>query len=273
MGKVILQTKEYAKFKKLKGNRNVDAVRVQKIINSINNVGYVTSPIIVNENLEVIDGQGRLEALRILGLPVEYVVHEKIGIDECISMNIHQINWNDRDYIDSYADRNFKSYILLKKLLEKYKLNLMILSMAICKRSRFDSQMIRNGRLNITEQEYEEAIKRLDYAIKFIPFCKRKHGSITKLLQAVILCYDFEDVDNNRLFEKVKEFMPIMTPWSNLDECFVSVEEVYNRNIRKRIYIYTEYRKLVEDMNVGLKERLEKLRGIDDEEEGEKEND
>lgn len=99
MGKVILQTMDYSKFKKLKGNRNVDPVRVQRIIQSIKKVGYITSPLIVNEDLEVIDGQGRLEALRILGLPVEYIVHENIGIDECISMNINQINWVDRDYI------------------------------------------------------------------------------------------------------------------------------------------------------------------------------
>lgn len=133
MGKVILQTMDYSKFKKLKGNRNVDPVRVQRIIQSIKKVGYITSPLIVNEDLEVIDGQGRLEALRILGLPVEYIVHENIGIDECISMNINQINWVDRDYIYSYADRNYKSYILLKNLMEKYKLNLMILAMAVKK--------------------------------------------------------------------------------------------------------------------------------------------
>lgn len=267
MGKEILQTNDYSKFKKLKGNRNVNTVRVQRIIQSINKVGYITSPIIVNEEMEVIDGQGRLEALRILGLPVEYIVHEQIGIDECISMNIHQTNWSDRDYIDSYADRKYKSYLLLKKLMEKYNLNLAILAMAVKKRSRFDSNMIRNGNLSITEEEYAKAIKCLDYAITFIPFSKRKHGSITKLLQAIILCYDFQDIDNKRLFDKVTEFMPIMTPWNNLDECFVSIEEVYNKNIRKRVYIYTEYRKLIEDMNVGLKERLERLKGLDDTEE------
>lgn len=133
--------------------------------------------------------------------------------------------------------------------------------------------MIRNGKLQITQEEYEEAQKRLDYAISFIPFCKRKHGSLSKLLQACILCYDFKDIDNKRLFEKITEFMPLMTPWNSLDECFVSIEEVYNRNIRKRVYIYTEYRQLIENMNVGLKERLERLNEIENIVEGENEND
>lgn len=39
MGKVILQTMDYSKFKKLKGNRNVDPIRVQRIIESIKKSG------------------------------------------------------------------------------------------------------------------------------------------------------------------------------------------------------------------------------------------
>lgn len=273
MGKVILQTMDYKKFKKLKGNRNVDPIRVQRIMESIRKVGYITSPLIVNENLEVIDGQGRLEALKILGLPVEYIVHDNIGIDECISMNIYQTNWSDRDYIESYASRNFKSYVLLKELMDRYNQNLLILATAINKRLKWDSKMIRTGKLNITEEQCEEAVKKIEYAMSFIPFAKRRHGNLTKLLQALIFCYDFKDIDNKRLFEKLTEYMPLMTPYSNLDECFVSIEEVYNRNIRKRVYIYTEYRKLMEKMNVGLKERLERLNDVESVEEEEEKND
>lgn len=273
MGKVILQTMDYSKFKKLKGNRNVDPIRVQRIMESIRKVGYITSPLIVNENLEVIDGQGRLEALKILKLPVEYIVHDNIGIDECISMNIYQTNWSDRDYIESYASRNFKSYVLLKELMDKYNQNLLILATAINKRLKWDSKMIRTGKLNITEEQCKEAVKKIEYAMSFIPFAKKRHGNLTKLLQALIFCYDFKDIDNKRLFEKLTEYMPIMTPWSNLDECIVSIEEIYNRNIRNRVYIYTEYRKLLENMNVGLKERLERLNEIENIAEGENEND
>ena len=66
---LVRQTNNYMKFQILKGNRNVSQSRVNKIIASINRVGYITNPIIVNEHMEVIDGQGRLEALKTLQLP------------------------------------------------------------------------------------------------------------------------------------------------------------------------------------------------------------
>ena len=121
MEKEVFKTNDYSKFTKLNGNRRVDEARVLKIISSIEKVGYITSPIIVNEKMEVIDGQGRLEALKRLELPVEYIIQQGIGIEECIAMNIHQVNWKDRDYIESYANRGFESYRFLKELLDKYK--------------------------------------------------------------------------------------------------------------------------------------------------------
>ena len=69
--KVVKSTTKYKIFKKLLANREVTQTRVNNIIDSIQRVGYVTSPIIVNEKMEIIDGQGRLEALQELNLPVE----------------------------------------------------------------------------------------------------------------------------------------------------------------------------------------------------------
>ena len=97
--KQILETKDYSKFKVLDGNRAIRDRRVDAIVQSITEVGYVTSPILVNENMEVIDGQGRLAALERLNMPVEYIVQEGIGIEECRQMNIHQSNWTDYDYV------------------------------------------------------------------------------------------------------------------------------------------------------------------------------
>ncbi len=263
MEKEVFKTNDYSKFTKLNGNRRVDEARVLKIISSIEKVGYITSPIIVNEKMEVIDGQGRLEALKRLELPVEYIIQQGIGIEECIAMNIHQVNWKDRDYIESYANRGFESYRFLKELLDKYNLNLMVLATALKQTSRIISTTIRDGKLEITQEQYEKATERLNYAIKYRPYINKLPGSKTKLYQAVILCYDFEDVDNERLFEKITSSIRVLTPWHNIDECFVSIEEVYNRNLRQKVYIYTEYRKLQEKISIGIVERLKKAREED----------
>ena len=59
----IYETTSYSQFKTMEGNRAVKDGRVNKIVESINKIGYVLSPILVNEKMEVIDGQGRLSAL------------------------------------------------------------------------------------------------------------------------------------------------------------------------------------------------------------------
>ena len=53
--KEIKVTNEYEKFKKLKGNRAVTEKRKEKIKKSILKVGYITSPILVNDEFEIID--------------------------------------------------------------------------------------------------------------------------------------------------------------------------------------------------------------------------
>ena len=73
----IYETTDYSKFKKLKGNR--DPKTAKKIVNSINEVGYVLDPILINEKDEIIDGQNRFEAVMQLGLPVVYVKQDGIG--------------------------------------------------------------------------------------------------------------------------------------------------------------------------------------------------
>lgn len=83
----IQRTNNYYMFKRLEGNRFVDPKKVNKLKKSIDEVGYISNPIIVNEKMEVIDGQHRLEALKELGKPVEYIVQKNLDIKEVLFMN------------------------------------------------------------------------------------------------------------------------------------------------------------------------------------------
>ena len=163
--KSIKSTMNYSIFKKLEGNRPVVNRRVNKIIASIQNVGYITSPLIVNEKMEVIDGQGRLEALEQLKMPVEYIIHPGIGINECIAMNINQGNWSLKDYIESYATRGNKSYQRLEQLIKEYPLaNLDVIATAALRINKITGTMVKDGSLVLTEEQYDKAVERLNYA-------------------------------------------------------------------------------------------------------------
>lgn len=243
--KTIQNTKDYSIFKKLEGNRPVVNRRVNKIIASIQNVGYITSPLIVNEKMEVIDGQGRLEALEQLKMPVEYIIHPGIGINECIAMNINQGNWSLKDYIESYSTRGNKSYQRLEQLIKEYPLaNLDVIATAALRINKITGTMVKDGSLVLTEEQYDKAVERLNYAYEIFDLVDKTavRGGILNLIQVVLYCYDYEDIDLKRLKEQVTKNIYLCRPWNNIDTCFNEIEELYNRNISKKVYFYTLYR-------------------------------
>ncbi len=102
----IINTKNYDQFKKLKGNRPNDPAKVKRLINNMMNVGNLTAefPIVVNEYMEVIDGQHRLEALKNLGWPVGYRVQNGLTLDTVRGINQAGSNWGWLDYTYSFTE-------------------------------------------------------------------------------------------------------------------------------------------------------------------------
>lgn len=254
--KVLRSTKDYRLFKRLAGNRTVDNTRVNRIIDSIKNVGYITSPIIVNEYMEVIDGQGRLEALKKLDLPVDYIVHKGIGIKECISMNIHQTNWKIYDYISSYAEQGNDGYIKLKMLLDEFGYSFQVVVASFSGKVGGGSGLssentkVRMGTFEMTEESYEESRKKLEFLKKIeqqIDY-KKISGSPSSLQIGVIFCYDMEDVDNDKLFNKIATYSNLLPPYDTIDSCMGSIEWLYNRNTKRDyVYIQTNFRKIMRE--------------------------
>ena len=117
----VRETNDYGKFKKLLGNREVQEKRISQLMVSIKENGFLNSSIIVNENMEVIDGQARCEALKRLGMPIYYCIHKGAGLKECVDLNIKQGNWTLADYCGSYAANGNLNYIRLAKLMDELK--------------------------------------------------------------------------------------------------------------------------------------------------------
>lgn len=76
----MFRTTDYEGFKRVIGNRRVMEERVTKILASIDKIGYIPIPLIVNEKMEVIDGQGRLEACKRRGLPVNFIIKPEVVV-------------------------------------------------------------------------------------------------------------------------------------------------------------------------------------------------
>lgn len=241
----VMVTDEYDLFKTLEGNRRVLDLRARRIIRSIEKVGYVINPIIVNEKYEVIDGQGRLEALKRLNLPVYYIMIEGIGIEECRTLNINQTNWGVIDYIISYADMGNDAYIYLLDLINTYgkDFNQNVVLFALSLKISSNTSKIKEGEFTCTFEEYERAKEVLSWLRQFTSIVQRITGRTECYYTALIFCYFDNEIDTNRLYKKMFDmqasFIPVITIQQALDE----IEKAYNNRAQNKVYIKTNYKK------------------------------
>ena len=238
----VYVTKDYSIFKRLVGNRDIPESRISKIVESIQTIGWVHNPIIVNEKMEVIDGQGRLTALQRLKLPVEYIIAEGAGNKECIYMNMNMVNWKLPDFIKSYAEQGNENYQRLLTLIENYANgNLDVISTAVYRVSKSKHREIKQGVLQLTEDQYKAAIPRLEYIKPLLDSLdsKKLPGSIVTLMQTLIYYYDYPEVDKDRLKYSVEKYIYNATPWVLNTDCEKEVENAYNYglSLEKKIFI------------------------------------
>lgn len=231
----VYATTDYSIFKRLTGNRDIPESRISKIVDSIQKIGWVHNPIVVNEKMEVIDGQGRLTALQRLGMPIEYVVAEGKGTKECIYMNMNMVNWKLPDFVKSYAEQGNENYQRLVALMEKYAGgNLNIISTALYRVSKAKLREIKEGVLQLTEDQYKAAIPRLEFIKPLLEKLNEKKlpGSMITLMQTLIYYFDYPEVDKERLAYSVEKYIYNATPWVLNTDCEREVENVYNYGIK-----------------------------------------
>ena len=227
----VYTTKDYSIFKRLVGNRDIPESRISKIVESIQTIGWVHNPIIVNEKMEVIDGQGRLTALQRLKMPVEYIIAEGAGNKECIYMNMNMVNWKLPDFIKSYAEQGNENYQRLLTLMEKYAGgNLDIISTAIYRVSKSKHRDIKQGTLQLTEEQAKAAIPRLEFIKPILEKIDERKlpGSLVTLMQTLIYYFDYPEVDKDRLAYSVEKYIYNATPWVLNTDCETEVENCYN---------------------------------------------
>lgn len=259
----VYQTKDYSVFKYMKENREVKEQRVKKIRKSIDNVGWLRDPLLVNDKMEIIDGQGRFEVLKEKGLPVEFVIQERIGIDECRAMNQDQTNWSVANYVNSYCDSGNANYMNLKELADNHKeFNIMTIysisnSKFSCGGGGDSSRILKSGKLEFSETKFEEARETLNYVSRFIHIANRIGGSRSLFYCVIGFIYQNRLCDTERLYDMLDKYSNRIPPVAATKETMVEISNVYNYRLKQeRVHFEIEWEKIYE------KRKMENLRYV-----------
>jgi hypothetical protein len=118
---VIDETIEYDVFERFPGNRPVDEGHVIDLMRRMKRKDLKT-PIQINQEFQVIDGQHRLESRKRLKLPVYFFCAEEQSLTDIQDMNAGQKSWRNDDYVESFIEQGKKDYEVYKWFRDHYAL-------------------------------------------------------------------------------------------------------------------------------------------------------
>lgn len=235
----IETTKNYDMFKTMKGNRGINDYFVKKMVKNIREYGLI-NPIVVTENMEVIDGQHRLEALKILGMPVQYIINSTVLQDAKTVQEINRVQhkWTQYDRVKSLADTGNGT---CKWILLMFKDHDWMGVQSILSLLRLDSSALsENLLINLDERARTE--RKLEYLDKYAEIFKDFKGRKYAVIACFAFLYDHTGVDNDRLLKVAQEARYDWIPCSSSSAAMKQIEALYNKGLRgNRLSLAVDY--------------------------------
>jgi len=245
----VYTTTDYSVFKNLQGNRNVNKLHVRRLRESFKNA-YLLSPIIVNENYEIIDGQHRYAAAKELQKPINYIVCTEYGLKEVQILNTNMKNWSKTDYLNAYCDLGYPEYLKFRNFMQRFKGLDIKASEALLtnratgtrKRSSKDfkdlnkqgSYAIRyfeEGDLKI--HDYYLAIENAEKIMMIKPYYDGFNRAI--FVFAMIGMFKHQNYNHSQFIKKLSANPTSLQHCSNVTQYKLLIEDIYNYRSREKV--------------------------------------
>lgn len=235
----VQKTTDYKIFKDVASNRDVDRLHVKKLEKSIREKNLLAlNPIIVNEKMEVLDGQHRLEAAKKLKVEIYYVVSNEIHHDDISKLNSNKKNWTLMDYINYFTVKGVKEFKDLSKLINEFPdyPPTFLIAVASGDGSK-QRQNILNGRLVM--DGLAEARQIIGYIGDFAQHFDHCTGS--RFLEAMLFICNTGLYDHNTMLTKLQRNPGALVPCANKKQYVKLLQEIYNKGTHeKNIVLFTK---------------------------------
>ena len=229
----MVQSSEYEVFNLLDYNRNINRNQVNKIKESITKHGYVTSnPIIVDKDMNIIDGQHRFTACKEMGLPIEYEIQD-VKDDLIIDLNTTQRSWSLADYVKYYAlKQNRQSYLRLMNLSSE--LNLSYNSLLILIKDTaiggYQNNEVKEGKFYMSIDDtirIRTISKLIREAVELL-----RLPTTDRLINAFVEIHKLDNFEWKRMINQCSQYPTIGYRCRTRDEYVEMLKKVYNFNSR-----------------------------------------
>lgn len=224
----VQSTTNYEQFTLLAANRDISQGHVDRLSRSFEENGNLTNvqPILVNERLEVIDGQHRLEVCKLRGEAVFYTQAPGLTVADARNLNIVHRTWTPSDYAKSYAEsgnRNYRQYIQLR---DEYEVPHKILMAAIFNERGSEGiyKDFREGNMVISDPARTEEILNVYGSVKELTGIREPsfYAALFKVMRV-------PGYTHQQMLRKLAQHAEhLYKPLTGLDDNLRQLEDIYN---------------------------------------------
>jgi len=225
-------TTDYSIFKDVSSNREVDRGHLKSLVRAIKEKNLLpANPILVNSDMEIIDGQHRLEAAKTLSLPIFYIIAE-VTRSDISKLNSNQKNWKLIDYVNFWAVEKVPNFLTFTKFYAKHdRFSLTGLLAVVNADTTRGASAVKRGDLNILDIKVAEEICDIsDYLHETYGYEFVYDGSFLIALKKATQTDGF---DLNTLYDKIGISPRSFVSCRNLKEYIKMIEDVYNYKLSK----------------------------------------
>lgn len=219
----LYMTYDYDQFKLMSGNRPTNSAHVQHLKKSFE-LRQLIVPVLVNDKMEIIDGQHRVEVCRQLGLPVYFIILQKYGIREVQMLNTNMKNWSVEDYLACYCNQGIEDYIKYREFRAKFGFDHQVsLAFLMGNTSKYHS-IFNEGNLKL--KSYDKVEKTAQMISEFAQFYKGyKRRAFVFAMMAIM---KHPDYNHQEMLDKVALQQTKLVDCPTVETYISLMEELYN---------------------------------------------
>lgn len=235
----IFETTKYRQFKVLKQNRMVYQTHVDRLKKDMEksetNFSSI-SPLIVDKNFRVLDGQHRLQALKELGWPVFYMIAPNGKAEDARNINVTHKQWRPLDYARSYSEAGNVNYVRYLQLYSEYPemMPTILAGYVMGRKVPGLTSLFRKGLMTISSDQMDETRDRLNRLYELMEIAPElKTGEMN---WAILNMFNVPGYDHERMLEqlaKAKNRADIEI-FARRNDNLRTLESIYNRGIRSK---------------------------------------
>jgi hypothetical protein len=251
MVNTVYKTSDLLIFKHIKGNRIPNLKHVRRLVDSIKKYGMKCNPILVNEQMEVIDGQHRLLAAKETNSFVYYIIINGYSLSEVHTLNLNQKNWQKKDYMEAYANMNYTPYVNLRNFCKNNSDFNFTDCIALCQNTAGgNSRVLVQAKLKDNETssynlkeifehgtwlggDFELAQDWADKIRTVKPYYK--HYNRTTFVGTIISLFLNPSFDFNEFMDKLRLQPTALTDCANREQYKTLIEDIYNFRRKHKI--------------------------------------